>query len=237
MMDSKGPFIAYGDEEIQYEVLYSPGRRTLGIEVLPDQRVIVRAPPQATLPLIAERLYKRARWISRQMEQFAQYSPRTPARQYLGGETHLYLGRQYRLVLTRAAYPAVKLSRGELHLALPDPNSADAVKAMLQEWYRSRARQVFAEVLAKSMQLFPRMKQPRLVIRALSTRWGSLSARGTMTLNQDLIRAPRQCIEYVITHELCHMKHRNHDSRFFKLLATQMPDWEKRKKRLEMALI
>jgi len=77
---------------------------------------------------------------------------------------------------------------------------------------------------------------PKLSIRRMKTRWGSLSPKGTLTLNVALIRAPRECIEYVITHELCHMKHPRHDGAFYKLLERHMPDWERRKHKLEMAL-
>lgn len=71
----------------------------------------------------------------------------------------------------------------------------------------------------------------------MKTRWGSLSRAGTMTLNVALIQTPRPCIEYVITHELCHVRERNHGAGFYKLLKKVMPDWEKRKKRLETALL
>jgi hypothetical protein len=71
----------------------------------------------------------------------------------------------------------------------------------------------------------------------MKTRWGSLAKSGALTLNTDLVRAPLECIEYVITHELCHLKHHDHSSGFYKLLEKVMPDWEKRKRRLEMALV
>jgi hypothetical protein len=71
----------------------------------------------------------------------------------------------------------------------------------------------------------------------MQSRWGSLSPAGTMTLNANLVRAPRACIEYVVVHELCHLKHRDHDTKFFRLLGQLMPDWEKRKRRLETALL
>ena len=78
---------------------------------------------------------------------------------------------------------------------------------------------------------------PRLAIRRMKTRWGSMSPNGTLTLNSDLVRAPRECIEYVVTHELCHLKHRHHDAAFYGLLEQHMPDWEKRKHKLELALV
>ena len=76
-----------------------------------------------------------------------------------------------------------------------------------------------------------------MIVRAMQSRWGSLSAAGTMTLNVNLIRAPRACIEYVVTHELCHVEYRDHDARFYRLLERVLPDWKTRKQRLEAALL
>ena len=74
-------------------------------------------------------------------------------------------------------------------------------------------------------------------IMQLKKRWGSLSKNGTLTLNRDLIKAPKECIEYVIIHELCHLEHHNHGPEFYRLLERSLPDWVKRKHKLEMALI
>jgi len=78
---------------------------------------------------------------------------------------------------------------------------------------------------------------PRLQVRRNEKRWGSLSRGGILTLNTDLIRAPRECIDYVITHELCHLKCHDHSPEFYRLLEKVMPDWEKRKHKLELALV
>ena len=84
---------------------------------------------------------------------------------------------------------------------------------------------------------FKGARKPRLIVRTMRSRWGSLSRAGTITLNVNLVRAPRPCIDYVVTHELCHIQHRDHDAHFFRLLGRAMPDWEQRKQRLEAALL
>ena len=227
----------HGEETIHYEVRFLASRRTLAIEVHPDSRVLVRAPLDCPPAVIAERVQKRARWISRQLAQFERYRPRTPARQYVNGESHLYLGRQYRLKLVPGDAASVKLMRGRLLVSLPGTSDPDRVKALLHRWYLDRARIVFGEVVHASLSHFKDIGQPPLVVRTMQSRWGSLSRAGTMTLNVNLVRAPRSCIEYVVIHELCHTRHRDHDARFFKLLGQVMPDWEQRKQRLEAALL
>ncbi|MGB5235047.1 MAG: SprT family zinc-dependent metalloprotease [Candidatus Macondimonas sp.] len=233
--------LTWGTDTIRYEVRFLASRQTLAIEVHPDSRVLVRAPLGCPEALIAERVQKRAGWISRQLAEFERYRPRTPARQYVNGESHLYLGRQYRLKLAEGDSASVKLTRGQLLVMLSGESGAergpDQVRALLHRWYLDRARAVFTEVLDASLHHFKGVEHPRLIVRAMQSRWGSLSRAGTMTLNVNLVRAPRPCIEYVVIHELCHTRHRDHDARFFKLLGQVMPDWEQRKQRLESALL
>jgi len=229
--------IAFGTETIGYEIRFLPTRRTLGIEVHPDLSVVVRAPADCDFETIQARVGMRASWISKQLTHFQRYSPRTPARQHVSGETHLYLGRQYRLKLVAGEPASVKMNRGHLVLTLPGKADPDRVKALLHRWYLNHARQVFMAVLDEFLPRFKGSQRPRLSVRAMQSRWGSLSQAGTMTLNANLVRAPRACIEYVVAHELCHLKHRDHDARFFRLLGQVMPDWEKRKQRLETALL
>ena len=229
--------LVYGRETIAYEVRWLATRQTLGIEVHPDRRVLVRAPLGCSPERIAERVQKRAAWISRQLAEFERYRPRTPVRQYMNGKSHLYLGRQYRLKVLRGDDSSVTLARGELRVTLSGPGDPERVRLQLRRWYLARARTVFSDVVDANLVRVKHLERPRVVVRAMQTRWGSLSRAGTMTLNVQLVRAPRRCIEYVVCHELCHLTHRDHDGRFYRLLERVMPDWEQRKQRLELALL
>lgn len=229
--------LVYGSETIHYQVQWVSTRRTLAIEVHPDQSVVVRAPLDCTADVIAGRVKKRAAWISRQIVDFQRYNPRTPQRQFLSGETHLYLGRQYRLKVEEANSASVRMTRGQLLVQLPGQADPDRIRTLLHRWYLDHAHQVFDAVLDQCLPRFKGHPRPRLIVRAMQSRWGSLSQVGSMTLNAKLIQAPRACIEYVVMHELCHLQHRDHDARFFKLLEKLMPDWEKRKQRLETSLL
>jgi hypothetical protein len=229
--------ITYGKELIFYELLFLDTRKTMTIEVHPDGRVVVKAPEGCSHDDIAGRLHRRAGWISRKLEEFRAYSPRTPARQYLGGETHLYLGKQYRLQVFKGDPPAVKLQAGKIQIAVKTAGHREAVKSLLDDWYRSRAKIIFNEILLKNISHFKGFEVPGIKMRAMKTRWGSLSPRGIMSLNISLIKAPRQCIEYVVVHELCHLPHPQHDKAFYHMLAKILPDWEARKKKLERFLL
>ncbi len=234
--------VQYGREEIRYEVITRPKRRTLGIEVHPDGKVLVLAPSNCDEITIEDKMRHRARWISRQLRTFKSYEPRTTPRQYLAGESHRYLGRQYRLrlvVRVEIPKPTVKLMRGELIISGPRKLLRAKIRELLRGWYLERARELYQRVLLESVGAFGRRipAAPRIAVREMRGRWGSLSERGLMTLNAQLIQAPRLCIEYVIVHELCHTLYRNHGPAFFRMLKLRMPDWEQRKQKLERAVL
>ena len=128
----------YGNSLIAFR-LERRERKTLAISVGPDAEVEVVAPAKAPLEKVLEKVRKRARWIQRQQRFFTQFHPRTPERQYLAGETHLYLGRQYRLKVGLHVQQQVKLYRGRLVVQSTRPRNRDATRELVEQWYRDRA--------------------------------------------------------------------------------------------------
>jgi predicted metal-dependent hydrolase len=193
----------------------------------------------ASLEKIFEKVRKRAPWIQRQKRFFSQFQPRTPERKYVSGETHLYLGRQYKLKIVPDVQQQVKLHRRRLIVQSLKPEQRDATKTLVEQWYHERAQAKFRERLALCQQRFskPEDFEPAgLVIMRLRQRWGSMTPTGKLILNWILIRASVEAIDYVITHELCHMRHNAHGGPFFDLLDRVMPDWERRRLKLECQL-
>jgi predicted metal-dependent hydrolase len=236
MSSSRGS-VAHGKENIEFS-LFHVDRKTLEIAVHPNQTVVIKAPLGIDDKEIKTRVARRAGWIIRQRDFFRQFDPRTPARSYVGGETHLYLGRHYRLRIGRGNRDTVKLTRGYFEIEVRGDVSSEKVKDLLEEWYRDRAAGKFRESFDRCWFYFEKFSpaKPRLQIRRMRKRWGSLSANGMLTLNTDLIRAPKECIDYVIVHELSHLRYKNHDPKFYRFLDKVMPDWKKRKHKLEVAL-
>ncbi len=229
--------ISYGKTEIDYELLMM-SRKSLEIAVHPDKSVVVKAPLFSTIETIEKKIKKRARWIKRQIAYFNQFNPTTPERKYVGGESHLYLGRKYRLKIELSDNNRVLLKNGYFFIEAPH-NEPDNVKNLLESWYKDRARTYLSKVLDDCWEKFKKgdLSKPRFKLLKMDKRWGSLSAKGQLTLNVNLIKTPRECVEYVIIHELCHLIHHNHGVEFHKLLDRTMPDWMKRKHKLEMALV
>ena len=233
----------HGPTPIPYQLIIAQ-RKTLSITVHLDGTVIVKAPRALSARAITERVNARAPWIHKKITHFAQLPPPTPAPRYVPGETHRYLGRQYRLKILPLAPPRKRAyvtlhsapTGGYLVIHTPDP-TPERVQALLRTWYRRQALEHFTELFERTWADFrTNAQKPTLALRAMKRRWGSLTRSGRLTLNTDLIRAPRSCIEYVITHELCHLEHFNHSRAFYQLMDAVMPDWKERKHTLEAAL-
>ena len=120
-----------------------------------------------------------------------------------------------------------------------NPAQRQQVKRLVDSWLREKAEAIFASLLAECLDMTAAIgvrAAPPLRIRQMKRRWGSCSSRGVVTLNPDLVAAPKDCIKYVIIHELCHLVEMNHSKRFYKLLGGLMPDWKSRKERLNQTV-
>jgi predicted metal-dependent hydrolase len=237
-MKAEQHWVQYGQHRIEFAIVRRD-RTTLEIAVEPDASVVVAAPKGATLAMIGEKVRKRAAWIRRQQRYFIQFLPRTPDRQYVAGETHLYLGRQYRLKVAPHVQATVKAARGFIVVKTHRPERTEVTRELVEAWYRERAHVKFAERLEANLLRFPAPEDFRpkgLIVRQLRQRWGSMSPASRLLLTRRLIEAPIDAIDYVITHELCHIAVPHHGPEFFELLDRVLPDWPRRKHRLERAM-
>ena len=225
--------IQFGLQDIDFE-LQLMKRNTLSISVHPDLTVIVKAPEKTKLEDIEKKVYHRAKWILNQKRRFEIYLPDVPPRKYVSGESHRFLGRQYRLKVIKSDTEEIKLSRQFLEVYTPDTNPANA-RLLVENWYREQSSQIFQERLSACYAKLAREKipYPKISIRRMQSSWGSCSAKGMITLNIKLIQVPMEYIDYVITHELCHLKHLHHEAEFYKLLSWIMPGWEVKKEKLD----
>lgn len=229
--------ISFGKTAINYQLLLL-NRKSMEIAVHPDKRVVIKAPQSSCIAAIEAKIRKRVRWIKRQIAYFNQFDPRTPERKYVGGESHRYLGRKYRLKIQKSLRDNVLLQNGCFYIECINERPTH-IKDLLETWYKQKAHLYLSKVFDDCWESFNKegIERPSLKVQKMAKRWGSLSSKGRLTLNLRLIQAPRECIEYVITHELCHLIHPNHSSDFYKLLRRTMPDWIQRKHKLERSLV
>jgi predicted metal-dependent hydrolase len=157
----------------------------------------------------------------------------------VSGETHLFLGKQYRLVVASEDSPDVRLDGNRIILAVRENSNFVHRRTLLRHWYGLQSHRIFPERLATTAPPFLRLgvAKPRLIIRAMSQRWGSFTAKGNLVLNSELVQASPHLIDYVIAHELAHALHPDHGSHWQGLLTQTMPDWRTRKDDLERQLL
>jgi predicted metal-dependent hydrolase len=226
--------IQFGSKTICFQLVYS-SRKSLGITVTPEMEVVVKAPVGAPIDKIKQLVQEKAPWILKQQRFFLPFHPKTAPKRYVSGESHLYLGRQYRLKVVEGTAEEVKLRGRFIEVVITDKTKANE---LLKAWYLAHAQTRFKQYATPWIERFKQYKvEPSsIVLREMPTRWGSCTPKGKIILNPELIKAPKGCIEYVIVHELCHLVHHDHTQKFFDLQAKEMPDWEKWKMRLEMLL-
>ncbi|MCX5899792.1 MAG: SprT family zinc-dependent metalloprotease [Proteobacteria bacterium] len=232
-MELQPASIKWGTLNIPYKYGFSR-RKTLALSVHPDLSVIVKAPLGSSAKDIQSFVRRRGGWIKRAWRDFEQYLPKQPKRRYLSGETHRYLGRQYRLKVQQGDIDSVKCLRGYLWVTTKNKPTSERAKSLLEVWYRAHARTIFQERLLLCHQKTSReaIPLPTLQIKQMVSRWGSFSLAGRITLNLELIKVPKECIDYVIQHELCHFKVKHHSPKFWRLMQNVMPDFEDRRKKL-----
>ncbi len=232
----------YGDEAVTYEVIrksYPEGKkRNITIKVHPNCEIVITAPDDSKREDIHQAVMKRAKWIYEALKEFRNHLEYVLTFNYVSGEMMFYLGRRYvlKVIEDNDVSPKIKMDRGKLHVTLRQFNAdkTELVKALVATWYKDRAEHIFHERLSV---LLPQATWvdgiPSFRVLPMSKQWGSCSAKGNLMLNPHLVKAPKECIDYVILHELCHIAEHNHSERFWRLLTSVMPNWKEVKSRLD----
>jgi predicted metal-dependent hydrolase len=230
--------LEFGSRRIAYR-LQRDNYRTLRVKVFPDLTVKVHAPRAAADDEIRAVVRKKASWIARTLDRLEAYHPLPTPKRYISGETFYYLGRQYRLRVCEGEKQPARLHGRFLFVQIPNKENTVLARHLVEDWYAIRASDIFMRYVAECLRIGSRhgIPAPRVVIRRMKARWGSCNSKGLITLNINLVKAPAHCIQYVIMHELCHLKHHNHSKSFYSLLGRCMPDWQRRKKTLSQLVL
>lgn len=232
-------YISYGKRRFGFMIIRR-NRKTLGITVKPDKTIEVYAPINTGRKRIVEKVSKKARWIAKQIDFFEKNKAQLAPKEYVSGETHYFLGRNYRLRVRKSIYERVKTSGKFIYLFTNKNGDINHRKELLFEWYKWQAEKKFATILGDRLKRMKRynVRMPQFYIKRMKTRWGSCSPKkGRINLNFELIKTPRECIEYIVDHELIHFVQRNHDKKYYELLKKINPDWKKMKEKLEKHIV
>ena len=199
-------------------------RKTIGLTVERDRRLVVRAPEGTTPEQVQAVLVEKALWLFRQRRSARRYPADPVRKEFVTGESLLYLGRHYRLEVVDEPLEGVRFC-GKFQIARDRRGDAPA---LFRRWYEERARRrlsararAFARRLGVSFN--------RLLVSDLRCRWGSCTPNNNLNFNWRVVKAPAFVLDYLVVHELAHLLEPNHTRRFWTIVAVQVPEWERAK--------
>lgn len=229
-------YFEYGSERIYFSIRYlPPTKRKMNIHVHPDGRVVADVPEGTSQQDTLAAMRQHARKIWQRVDACRADAALVPQHRYVNGEGHYYLGQLFPLDvrLDPGAAQGVGLVDQRCQVAAKSAQ-ADHICKLLDGWYRQQARQVFAERLAAlSGGVDWLSAPPPFRLRNMRNQWGSCSPSGELLLNPQLVKAPVSCIDYILWHELCHIKHHNHSPEYYRLLSSALPNWKQCKLELD----
>jgi len=221
--------IRFGNSTIQYSIVKSKRRKTSQIVVDKDN-VIVRTPTTKTFPEIRKIMKAKAKWIFRKQLEFKKIKPAISKITYSNGSKLPYLGRHHSLkIITNQNSNSAKLNKRHFVITLSQKKSSKKlVKHLYENWLMRQSEKMFpGKVKRFSRKLGA--NPSKLVIKNLKNRWGSTTKSGVINLNLNLLKAPEDVIDYVILHELCHLKIKVHNHHFWEYVRKYIPNYEEKK--------
>ena len=206
-------------------------RKTIGICIYPDQKIEVTAPSGTSFACIKRVVERKSKWISNKLEELEKYQAMEQIKEYNNGQTLKLLGRDYLIkVVQIPEFEEEQIVKEKtcINVHVLDSSQNKRIQLLIEDWYRNTALVFLSQ---KFEQCYEKMRKygipkPAWYLRYMKRRWGSCTAKGNILLNPEIIQLPSHCIEYIIMHELCHLKHRNHSKEFYHFLDTVMPEWE-----------
>lgn len=230
--------VTYGKTEIPYRIRRSKSRQTVAVTVEPDEGVVLVAPVDTDVPRLDQVVQQKAAWILDKLRHVGGLDDAPCEREFVSGESFWYLGRTYRLkVIESDRADSVVLDDDRLVVALPqtlgDDDQARLVRGHIESWYTDAAETLLRDRVAHWAERSG-LRPESVMIRAQKKRWASCDSQGNLRLNWRIIQAPQSLIDYIIVHELAHLRHKDHTKTFWSLLGTHMPDYEARKEELRV---
>ncbi len=217
--------IQHNNETIEVNIIRS-NRTTACIRIQPDGSVEVRGPRLMPDSFVREFVLSKAEWIIQKRQEVAEHQSKKRTHTYQSGDVFLYLGEEYVLSIQVAGRRRVELT-GDKLVVYTTSFEPEAVKKQLQSWYRKEAELLIHQRIEHYAQFIPEEIES-VSMENRKNRWGSCSSKGELTFNWRLSMAPMDVVDYVVVHEMCHLKHMDHSPNFWKAVGKVLPDYKKR---------
>ncbi|MEN9389170.1 MAG: hypothetical protein RLY61_254 [Candidatus Parcubacteria bacterium] len=219
---------------MDYTILYSKARKTITLSINPNGTIVIRAPQNTSANYIDALVEKKSRWIENKLAYYKKLSK--PAKKtYTEGDIHLLFGKTYRLILYENTTQSVEVLSDALQVNTKHIDDHLAVKKALSAFYLATAQDYLSKRAGELFTIFNHysLPDPPVYILKMKGKWGLCTAKNEIKLNRDLIKVPKDCIDYVIFHEFCHLLEKNHQSGFYKLLSRYVSNWKLLRKQLQ----
>lgn len=219
----------YGTKTIEFEVEHR-NRKTLEIRIEPPDNIKVKAPMAATEKDILQVVMSKAKWITQKLFEFKDMEYRPRKKEYVNGESFMYLGRNYSLQIlpnSEGKSIKVKLYQGKFYIDTYTKDQEKLRQAM-EIWYRQKTLEKVMESINYYQGYF-NVKPNSVKVKEQKKRWASCTFNRDLLFNWRCAMAPASVINYIVVHEMCHMVHLNHSKEFWKLVEILMPDYKDRK--------
>ncbi len=222
-------------EDIEYKIKYS-GRKTMGISIHPDDGVVVRVPYRTPEKIIQKMIRDKSDWIRKVLEYHGSLKKIDHNKRFSDGESILFMGKENFLkTIPSDKYYVRRSDDNIIEVGFNGRKDPEIIKSILEAWYKNVARKILArkfnEILLKYRNY--NFSPSAFSVKTMKKRWGSCTSKGKIAISYDLIRLEEIYSEYVIIHELCHLKHHNHGAEFYKLLSEVFPEWKSVRKKLK----
>ncbi len=228
-------FIKYGKYNIPYTIKRSKRKKTLAISISPTAQVIVLSPEFLKNEEIEKLVKKKVQWIIEKQKYFKHLMAIYPEKEFISGEEILFLGRRYRLKIKKlsdVSEPILNIEGRRVVITINHRWDSDkrkeVIRNILKNWYLSKVEEIIEKRInrySKQLGLIPK----EIKIKDQKKRWGSCSEKGIIRFNWKIIMAPVSIIDYIVVHELCHLKIKNHSNDFWKLVSLTFSNYEKRR--------
>lgn len=208
-------------------------RKTIAINIVFDGSVLVKAPSFMTDEAIGEFLMKKSSWISKKLQEVASLDLSSMKVRFKDGSTFSYLGQEVTLTIENITSKVCMVKKQENKLVVyTNSDDEDFIRQLVNKWYRLRAQEIINERV-RYFSHFVNEKAKSVTIRNQKTRWGSCTSGRGLNFNYRLVMMPPEILDYVVVHELCHLKHMNHSREFWAEVERILPDMKIRKKWLK----
>jgi len=233
------PTIQIGNTTVPYDLIFTGRKKTIELTIGLNSRMTVKAPQGMAEDAITTNLFRRAKWIINNLDRMEDIIHYESSKEFVSGEKYPLRGRRYRLKVMEndADAATLKFLNGKFIATVPDgiPESEyrNHLYPLFLEYYQRKAEQIVNERVKRYLKYFD--DEPSLIkVQDLKGKWGNCSKKNQLRFNWRIVMAKTSIIDYVVVHEMCHLKHKNHSKEYWDSIKTIMPDYEQRKEWLRV---